>query len=70
MGSTWKRKKLKALQENMGIKPILKEPEKPLTFHKCPHCKTGNMRIILLFDKHGPPFYHMGDSQTSISYKS
>jgi hypothetical protein len=37
---------------------------------KCPHCKTGNLRNILVFDKRGPPFYYMGDSQTSIPYKS
>ena len=70
LSSTWKRKKLKMLQEKMGIKPVLKEVEKTIILPKCPHCKTGNMRTILVFDKRGPPIYYMGDSQTLVSYKS
>ena len=70
LSSTWKRKKLKMLQEKMGIKPVLKEAEKTIILPKCPHCKTGSLRTILVFDKRGPPFFYMGDSQTSIPYKS
>ena len=70
LSSTWKRKKLKMLQEKMGIKPAVKEAAKPTILPKCPHCKTGNLRTILVFDKRGPPFFYMGDSQTSIPYKS
>ena len=70
LSSTWKRKKLKVLQQKLGIKLVVKEAAKPTNLLKCPHCKTGNLRTILVFDKRGPPFYHMGDSQTFIPYKS
>jgi hypothetical protein len=70
LSSTWKRKKLKALQQKLGISLSIKEPEKPIPLPKCPHCKTGNLRTILVFDKRGPPNSYMGDSQTSIPYKS
>jgi hypothetical protein len=70
LSSTWKRKKLKVLQQKLGIKPVVKEAAKPAILPKYPHCKTSNLRNILVFDKRGPPFYYMGDSQTSIPYKS
>jgi hypothetical protein len=70
LSSTWKRKKLKDLQQKLGIKPVVKEAAKPTILPQCPHCKTGNLRTILVFDKRGPPIYYMGDSQTSIPYKS
>ena len=52
--------KIKALQEKMVFKSILKKPEKPV---KCTYCKMGKMRTILVFDQRWPPIYHMGDSQ-------
>lgn len=70
LSSTWKRKKLKALQQKLGITPSPKEQEQSAIIPKCPHCKTGNMRTILVFDKRGPPNLQMGDSQTPIPYKS
>lgn len=70
LSSTWKRKKLKVLQQKMGVKPVLKEAEKNIILPTCPHCKKGNMRTILVFNKRGPPIYYMGDSQTLVSYKS
>jgi hypothetical protein len=69
LSSTWKRKKLKALQHKLGITPPTKEQEKPAILHKCPCCKTGKMRTILVFDKRGPPKIYMGDCQTPIPYK-
>ena len=70
LSSTWKRKKLKVLQQKLGFTPSTKEQEKPSILPKCPHCKTGNMRTILVFDKRGPPKLYMGDCQNSIPYKS
>ncbi len=70
LSSTWKRKKLKVLQLKLGVKPVVKEAERPIILPKCVLCKTGNMRTILVFDKRGPPLYYMGDSQTLDSYKS
>jgi hypothetical protein len=70
LSSTWKRKKLKVLQQKLGIKPPIKEQEKPSILPKCPHCKTGNLRTILVFDKRGPPKLNMGDCQTPIPYKN
>jgi hypothetical protein len=55
LSSTWKRKKLKVLQQKLGIKLVVKEAAKTAILPKCPHCKTGNLRTILVFDKRGPP---------------
>jgi hypothetical protein len=44
---------LKVLQQKLGIKPVVKEAAKPTNLPKCPHCKTGNLRTILVFDKRG-----------------
>jgi hypothetical protein len=70
LSSTWKRKKLKALQQKLGIIPSPKKTEKQSSLVKCPHCKTGNLHTILVFDKRGPPKLYMGASQTSVTYKS
>ena len=64
LSSTWKRKKLKTLQQNLGVirreKPI-KKPFSP----KCSCCKTGNLVTIAMFDLRGPPqwFLEMSQSQ-------
>ncbi len=70
LSSTWKRKKLNALQHKLGVSLPIKEPEKPIPLPKCPHCKTGNLRTILVFDKRGPPNSYIGDCQTPFPYKS
>jgi hypothetical protein len=53
LSSTWKRQKLKDLQQkfkiNLAIIP------KPSLFKKCPCCKNGNLITIELFAKRGPP---------------
>jgi hypothetical protein len=64
LSSTWKRKKLKNLQEKLKVKIIEKAEKKPV-FRKCTCCKTGNLHTIVLFDKRGPPAWHIGGSRKS-----
>lgn len=69
LSSNWKRKKLKALQGRMNVQKIQqekKEREKKY-LRKCPCCKTGNMYIVLMFDKRGPPPSYMGVSQPALT---
>jgi hypothetical protein len=49
------KKEVENVARKMGIKPVFKVPEKPAIIPKCPYCKVGNMRTILVFDKRGPP---------------
>ena len=65
LSSTWKREKLKVLQEKLQIKVLEKVEKKPL-LPKCPCCKTGNLHRIAVFDQRGPPVWYLGDSQSSI----
>jgi hypothetical protein len=53
LSSTWKRKKLPALRQQLKVRPIVKELKTHL--RKCPCCKTGNLITIETFDKRGPP---------------
>jgi hypothetical protein len=53
LSSTWKRKKLKDLQQKLGVQLKIKEVQTLL--HKCPTCKTGTMITIEVFGKRGPP---------------
>jgi hypothetical protein len=64
LSSTWKREKLKVLQEKLKVK-ILKKVEKKPFLPKCPYCKTGNLHRIAVFDQRGPPAWYLGDSQSS-----
>jgi hypothetical protein len=68
LSSTWKRQKLKNLQQKMGVM-LVEKKEKELVLPKCPACKTGNMQTILAFDRRGPPAHYMGASQTTVSCK-
>ncbi|AZI53757.1 IS91 family transposase [Epilithonimonas vandammei] len=64
LSSTWKRIKLKKLQQKLGIQPKEKLP--PKVFQpKCSCCKTGNLVTIAMFDLRGPPqwFLEMSQSQ-------
>ena len=64
LSSTWKRIKLKNLQQNLGIQP--KEKPLPKAFQpKCSCCKVGNLVTIATFDLRGPPqwFLEMSQSQ-------
>ena len=69
LSSTWKRQKLKLLQEKLKVK-ILEKAEKKVFMPKCPCCKTGNLHRIAVFDQRGPPAWYLGDSQNTIPCKS
>jgi hypothetical protein len=64
LSSTWKREKLKLLQEKLQVKVLEKAEKKPF-FSKCPCCKTGNLHRIAVFDQRGPPAWYLGGSQSS-----
>ncbi len=63
LSSTWKRQKLKLLQEKLKVKVLEKVEKKPF-LPKCPCCKTGNLHRIAVFDQRGPPAWYLGGSQT------
>ena len=69
LSSTWKRQKLKLLQEKLQVKVLVKVEKKPF-LPKCPCCKTGNLHRIAVFDQRGPPAWYLGGSQNSSSCKS
>lgn len=64
LSSTWKRQKLKNLQQKLGIQSKEKPLPKPFQ-PKCSCCKTGNLVTIAMFDLRGPPqwFLEMNQSQ-------
>ena len=64
LSSTWKREKLKILQQKLGIQPKEKLPPKAFQ-PKCSCCKVGNLVTIATFDLRGPPqwFLEMSQSQ-------
>ena len=69
LSSTWKRQKLKLLQEKLKVK-VLEKAEKKVFMPKCPCCKTGNLHRILVFDQRGPPDWYLGGSQNKSSCKN
>lgn len=73
LSSTWKREKLKLLQENLQVKVMEKREKKPF-LPKCPCCKTGNLHRIAVFDQRGPPpeasGWYIGGGQITNSSKS
>ena len=69
LSSTWKRQKLKILQEKLQVK-VIEKAEKKLFLPKCPCCKTGNLHRIVVFDQRGPPAWYLGGSQNSIPRES
>ena len=69
LSSTWKREKLKLLQEKLAVK-VLEKREKKLFLPKCPCCKMGNLHRIAVFDQRGPPAWYLGGSQSSNPCKS
>lgn len=66
LSSTWKRQKLKILQEKLRV-IVLEKHEKSPFLPKCHCCKTGNLRRIAVFDQRGPPPWYFGGSQNSHS---
>ena len=65
LSSTWKRQKLKALQEKMQMRlPELKVIEQPERICSC--CKVGKLITIQYFDRRGPPQTDIGKGQKSL----
>lgn len=69
LSSTWKRQKLKLLQEELKVKVLEKVEKKPF-LSRCRCCKTGNLHRIAVFDQRGPPNWYLGYSQSLSSCKS
>ena len=69
LSSTWKRQKLKLLQQKLQVKALEKTERKPF-LPKCPCCKTSNLHRIAVFDQRGPPAWNLGGIQSSDPCKS
>ena len=69
LSSTWKRQKLKLLQEKLKVLAFVK-PAKESKIRKCQCCKTGNLHTILVFDQQGPPAWYIGSGQKMIPHQS
>lgn len=65
LSSTWKRQKLPNLQTALHVLPPVKTEEKTTQLHRCPCCKSGLLRTILVFDKRGPPQWVLGSANNS-----
>lgn len=55
LSSTHKRKKLPDLQKSLGTKTLQQCVIKKSLKGVCPTCKKGRLKIIMEFDKRGPP---------------
>jgi hypothetical protein len=66
LSSTWKRQKLKLLQEKLQTK-VIEKAEKKVILPKCPCCKTGNLHLIAVFNHRGPPSWYLGMSQNAFA---
>ena len=69
LSSTWKRIKLKKLQQKLGIQPKEKLPPKAFQ-PKCSCCKVGNLVTIATFDLRGPPSWFLEMSRNLPAPKS
>lgn len=69
LSSTWKRQKLKLLQEKLKVKVLEKVEKKPF-MPKCACCKVGTLHTLTVFGKRGPPDWYLGLSQKTSSSKS
>ena len=69
LSSTWKRQKLRLLQEKLKVKVLEKVEKKPY-MPKCACCKVGTLHTLSVFDKRGPPDWYLGLSQKLSSSKS
>jgi hypothetical protein len=66
LSSTWKRKKLKALQSELRVSEYINQKSNSV-HKKCPCCKTGNLITILVFDRRGPPDTVFGRASISVA---
>jgi hypothetical protein len=69
LSSTWKRQKLKNLQQKLGVQPREKPPPKAFQ-PKCSCCKVGNLVTIATFDQRGPPRWILEMSRSLPSPKN
>lgn len=69
LSSTWKRQKLRLLQEKLKVK-VLEKREKKILMPKCSCCKVGTLHTISVFDKRGPPNWYLGIGQNASSCKN
>src|SRR5690606_24583599 len=69
LSSTWKRLKLKNLQQNLGIQPMVKLASKAFQ-PKCTCCKVGNLVTVATFDLRGPPSWFLEMSKNFEKPKS
>jgi hypothetical protein len=59
LSSTWKRKKLRDLQEQMGVDKLLESKNvNGSQFRICPYCNAPAVITILTFDDRGPPIQY------------
>ena len=69
LSSTWKRKKLKTLQQKLGIQPKEKLPPKAFQ-PKYSCCIVGNLVSIATFDLRGPPRWFLEMSRSQPTHKN
>jgi hypothetical protein len=69
LSSTWKRQKLKLLQEKLQVKVLEKREKKTLPI-KCSCCKVGTLYTLSVFDQRGPPSWYLGLSQNTSPCKN
>jgi hypothetical protein len=58
LSSTWKRKKLAILQQQ--LKAPQAKATKEIKLRRCPCCKTGTLVTIEVFGSRGPPAHYIG----------
>jgi hypothetical protein len=58
LSSTWKRGKLKNLQQEMGVNLENLAPVGNY-LKRCPYCKTGKLITLFAFDQRGPPIAYL-----------
>lgn len=68
LSSTWKRGRLKNLQQHLGISPKEKPPPRHY-LRKCTCCQVGNLLTVATFDLRGPPAWFLEMSQRKTAPK-
>lgn len=61
LSSTHKREKLPKLQKSLGVKTLPQSTPKKTLLGICPTCKKGRLKVIMEFDKRGPPPFALMD---------
>jgi hypothetical protein len=68
LSSTWKRKKLAILQQQLRMPQP--KPTQGLKLRKCPCCKTGTLVTIEVFGSRGPPAHYIGGTHNPFPQTS